>query len=119
MMNSYSKNVFVYSSIMYPTKDSVIKYLSNIVDKKAIIWIIDNEKQSRLKQIIKESGYSIHSVPSLYKRLGPSGEDAIYHFCLSNTIASIFFISQEDIVPRPMMIATEYQNKNDIKFKII
>lgn len=118
-MNSYSKNVFIYTSLMYPSEKEVIKYLSNKIQKSSILWIIGNEKQERLKHILEANGYITHSVPSLYKRLGPGGEDAIYHFCLNNTNSSIFFISKEDRVPRPMMIAAEYQNKDDIKFKII
>lgn len=81
--------------------------------------MVGNDRQKLLYEFIKNNGYAVHLIPSLYERLGPKGEEAIYTFCCKQTQKSIFFIGPADTIPRALMVAAMHHKGNNLMFKII
>lgn len=112
-------NIFVYTTQLEPDTGAVRKFLDNNINKNDTIWMVRNDRQRLLYEFIKNNGYTVRLIPSLYERLGPKGEEAIYHFCCKKTQKSIFFIGLADTVPRALMVAAMHHEKNNLMFKII
>lgn len=112
-------NIFIYTTQLEPDTGAVRNFLYNNINNNDTIWMIGSNRQKLLYEFIKNNGYNVHLIPSLYERLGPKGEEAIYHFCCKKTQKSIFFIGPADTIPRALMIAATYHKGNSLMFKII